>query len=306
VAAAEAEVARRRQLARQQRQARRQPFWKWARRFAGVLLLAGLTELIVAVLTAPTFKVRSVEIVGAQVTPRESIAAITDTLDAQNWVRVRTARAARELAALPAVQTARITRDFNWPPSLTAHITERRPFVRIGAGEAWWVVDENGVPFRRADKSDEGLYAVTSPKLAPRLGQPLSGPAWQRAAAITRALEGEKQSGWSWPLRRVYLDRDEFASLRLAGGAHDELLVRLGAAEWPEKLERARQALDYFDQTGRRAQVLNLVSYDRPAWTPASSFSSGQPDEEFGGDRAGDEQASAPDDLAKDREPARE
>ncbi len=268
------ELAERRQRARDLRQKKRQPLWKWARRIAGVLLLAGLFELVVAALTSPTFQIKSVQIEGAQITPRERINAITAPLAGQNWLRAKTKSATQRLVTLPTVKSAHIKREVHWPPRLKVEIEERRPFVRIGSGDAWWVADETGVPFRLADKSDDGLYAITSPKLAPQLGVALKSASWKRAAEITRALESEKQGGQNWALRRIYLDENDFASLRLSGGAHDEMLVRLGATEWPQKLERARQALEYFDQTGRRAQTLNLVSYNRPAWTPLVASSS--------------------------------
>ena len=46
------------------------------------------------------------------------------------------------------------------------------------------------------------------------------------------------------------------------------LLIRLGDEEWAPKLARARQALDYFERTGRRAAELDLVSFRRPRWRP--------------------------------------
>jgi endonuclease/exonuclease/phosphatase (EEP) superfamily protein YafD len=42
------------------------------------------------------------------------------------------------------------------------------------------------------------------------------------------------------------------------------MLIQMGADRWPEKLQRARRALTYFEATGRRAAVLNLISYSMP------------------------------------------
>jgi hypothetical protein len=82
------------------------------------------------------------------------------------------------------------------------------------------------------------------------------------------SLSRSEQKGTRWSLRRLYFDKQGFASLRLTGGAHDEMLIQMGSDNWSKKLQRARQALTYFEATGRRAAVLNLISYSMPTWTP--------------------------------------
>ena len=173
----------------------------------------------------------------------------------------------KALRTLPTVKSARITRALHWPPHLHLAIEEREPFVRVGGGDEWWVVDESGVPFRPAQKSpeDEKLFAITNPKFEPIAGKPLAKEEWEPAFQLASTLSAQKNA---WPLRRIYFDKNGFASLRLQGGRHDEMLIRLGGDRWPEKLDRARLALEYFDRTNQRAKTLNLVSYIMPQWTP--------------------------------------
>ena len=131
------------------------------------------------------------------------------------------------------------------------------------------MVDENGVPFRRAQKGDENFYALTGPKLQPQPGVPLPKTQWQESARLVTALnQAGSTPGGRWSLRRVYFDKNGFAALRLQGGAEDELLIRLGGDRWEEKLQKARIALAFFQRSGERAQSLNLVSYNVPQWTP--------------------------------------
>jgi hypothetical protein len=81
----------------------------------------------------------------------------------------------------------------------------------------------------------------------------------------------------------VYFDKNGFAALRVQGGSQDELLIRLGADRWEEKLQLARVALTFFERSGKRAQSLNLVSYNVPQWTPRQSAEAGStPDAETG------------------------
>ena len=252
---------------------KRAPFWKVVRFLALILLLAGSVELGVAVLTSPRFQVTETTISGAQITPQEDVAAIQQSLVGQNWARAKTSDALKKLQAIPTVKSARIVRALHWPPTLHIQLEERTPFARVGAGNDWWITDEDGVPFRRArqnnQRSDENFYALTSPKLQPQLGRPLPKTEWQNCARLVNALNaaGSTPSA-KWNLRRVYFDKNGFAALRLQGGSQDELLIRLGGDRWEEKLEKARMALSFFEVSGKRAQSLNLVSYNVPQWTP--------------------------------------
>ncbi|MDQ3813171.1 MAG: FtsQ-type POTRA domain-containing protein [Armatimonadota bacterium] len=264
--------ARRGQAARARGQAGsfqpRRPLWKRVRHVAGVLCLVGVGELVAAGLTSSRCEVREVGVTGLGITPEAAVEPIKNELIGQNWLRAHVQEAVRAVAALPTVRAASVGRELSWPPRLTVHIEERQPFARVGVNRRWWIVDEEGVPFRLAGSEDNHLYAVTGALLQPQLGQPLPSAAWQPVVEFTAALSADARQGHSWSLRRIHIDPRGFASLRLTGGPQDEVLVRLGAGPWPEKLRRARQALAYFDATGRRAQALNFVSLKMPTWTP--------------------------------------
>ncbi len=254
------------------RRKKRTPFWKVARFLALILMVAGGVELGVAALTSPRFQVTQVTLDGAQITPRDDVAAIQQSLVGQNWLRAKTSDAQEKLLAIPTVKSVRVVRALHWPPSLHIAIEERTPFARVGAGNEWWMVDETGVPFRRTQKNsgqdNSDFYALTSPKLQPKPGVALPKAEWQNCARLVGALNAAGSTpDAKWHLRRVYFDKNGFAALRLQGGSQDELLIRLGADRWEEKLQRARLALTFFERSGQRAQSLNLVSYNVPQWT---------------------------------------
>lgn len=243
------------------------PFWKRLRLLALVLLLIGAGQLVMASLTSPQFRVADVTVSGVQITDADKVLDAQQALIGQNWIRAQTDAAIKEISALPTVKSVSVSRALHWPPHLHIAIVERAPFVRVGAADNWWVVDESGVPFRRVEKSepDEELFAVTHPKFEPVAGETLPKENWEPAFRLVSELNTQKQD---WPLRRIYFDKNGFASLRLQGGRHDEMLVRLGGDRWSEKLDRARLALEYFERTDQRASTLNLVSYIMPQWTP--------------------------------------
>jgi hypothetical protein len=241
------------------------------RRWCGILLIIICLEFVVALLTAPHFAIERIEVEGLGITAPQDVAGVQSTLRGQNWLRASLPSAAANLQTLPTVREAHITRDFRWPPQVTVHIQERQPFARVGAGNDWWIVDQEGMPFRRAnlkEARDEALYAVTGPTLRPEIGKLLPGKTWQPVREFALSLSRSEQKGTRWSLRRLYFDKQGFASLRLTGGAHDEMLIQMGSDNWSKKLQRARQALTYFEATGRRAAVLNLISYSMPTWTP--------------------------------------
>lgn len=247
---------------------RRVALWKRARRWAYLLLLLLLGEMGVAMLTSSHFAIARVEVHGLNITTPAQVAPVQGALLGRNWLRAPLSGAKAELEKVPSVQRVEMTRMLAWPPQILIRVSERQPFARVGAGRKWFVVDSQGVPFRVATKEDEALYAVTGPTLQPQLGRALPAAAWNRVRQVARALAQSAAEGERWALRRLYFDRHGFASLRLTGGAQDETLVQLGSERWPEKLRRARQALAYFEATGRRASTLNLLSYSMPTWTP--------------------------------------
>lgn len=245
---------------------------------------------VFAILSWPQFEVKTVRLEGVQATPQAKVEAIAHTLVGQNFFRADHASVERTVAALPSVASAHVAREVGWPPRLKLVVNERRPLLKVGAGTEWWVVDETGMPYRKASPEDHDLYALTARQFQPQLGKPLAAKWWNRALELQRALrsdnalasgDGEKAqiaqtegtgrtNAPFWQLRRLYLDRHGMASIRVLGrGAlrqHNEMLIRLGESDWAAKLSRARVALAYFERTGRNAQELDLVSYTYPTW----------------------------------------
>lgn len=250
------------------------PFWKFLRRAVAVLALVGMIELVVAALTARPCEVQNLDVTGCELTDQEQVLAIAQPLVGQNWIRAGTKNIETQIEEIPTVQRAHVSRVLDWPPRLHITVEERVAFAKVGASDNWWVVDHSGVAFRPAEEKDKELYAVTSPKLAPLLGKALPEDKWRPVVEIADSLQNSQQG---WALRRIYFDKDGSAALRLTGGFHDETLVRLGTDHWSKKLVRASQALSYLEHDGRRAAVLNLVSYEMPQWTPKQPVTASTP-----------------------------
>ncbi|RYG60090.1 FtsQ-type POTRA domain-containing protein, partial [bacterium] len=255
-------------------------------------------QLGFAAFTAPQFEIKTVAITGAIKTPHALLHPIAQKLVGQNLLRADRQTIEKAVEKLPTVASARVARLPVWPPKVQLQIEERQPVLRVGAGNDWWVIDSQGVAFRRAGTDDSHLYQVVAPEFAPRQGRKLDPRAWSRAAALNAALKddnrivaeqtpGESQNQDAfWKLRRIYFDKNGLASLRLTNHGNsrqqNEMLLRLGDDHWKEKLARARVALSYFEKTGRRAQELDLVSLERPVWRPVPSHLDAGSDETSG------------------------
>ena len=263
------------------------------RRVIGRVVLASGVLLSVwaggTALTAPQFNVGRVEIDGVAQTSPAKVKQLAAKLIGQNVFLASRGQVATQVEALPTVASARVARAWSWPPHMKLVVTERQPILQVGAGTTWWVVDEAGIAFRRADRQDDHLDKLTAPQLKPVTGKALPAAPWRRARQLHAALAtdnalamggdegqngefgGSKQNKF-WDLRRIYLDENSAAALRISGKGdlkqHDELLVRLGEEEWATKLKQARVALAYFEKTGRHASELDLVSSEHPRWKP--------------------------------------
>ncbi|PQV63774.1 Cell division septal protein FtsQ [Abditibacterium utsteinense] len=266
---------------------RRMPLF--LKRILWLVALLFVGQLGFAAFTAPQFEIKSVEIEGLSATPPESLRPFARRLVGQNILRA--GRAAVENAArkVPTVADAKVVRKLNWPPKVALQITERQPLLKVGAGQNWWIIDQNGVAFRRSGPKDEAFYSVVAPQFKPALRQNLEPKTWGRVRALNAAIrrdndlartelnDANAETSPFWQLRRIYFDKDGLASLRVTRAAHREMLVRLGDDAWPEKLARARVALAYFERTNRKAAELDLVSLERPVWTPIVAQTGAKP-----------------------------
>ena len=259
------------------------------RRIVGRVFLAGFVLFSVwcgaMALTAPQFEVHRIDISGTQRTSLAQLKTLTGQLVGKNIFRAPRSHVEEQVEAIATVKAAHLARVWSWPPHMTLQITERQPILQVGAGTTWWVADAQGVAYRRADRADNGLYQLTSSQFKPATGKPLPTALWQRARELQAALAADnalvaRENGGAngskfWDLRRVYLDENGAASLRVGGAgalkAHAELLIRLGEEGWPAKLKQARVALAYFERTGRRASELDLVSGEHPRWRPKAT-----------------------------------
>lgn len=247
------------------------PLWKKFRAVCVLLLLLGTTELGIAAFTSSHFDVTQVRLAGLRNTASSPVKAVAKQLVGQNWLHSNSDAVVQKIEQIPTVDSVQVRRVWEWPLQLEVVVQERQPFVLIGGGQDWWVVDAKGVPYAHVKQQvGKNLEAVSGPNFHPQLGKKLPAGQWKKVVQLVSAVEQDQrlaQNGFSWNLRRISFDDKNNVTLRL-NDPHDEVLVQLGANEWERKLERARVALAYLDRSGQSARVLNFVSYKIPTWIP--------------------------------------
>ncbi|HIZ37118.1 MAG TPA: FtsQ-type POTRA domain-containing protein [Candidatus Ruania gallistercoris] len=143
---------------------------------AGVLLLVGL-GYVVLFSSLLALRGGEIEVTGTnQIVSEEEVLAVVTAAEGTPLARVDTAGLAGDLTTIVGVREAHLER--NWPHGLQVVIEPRVPVAVVQDGEAYAVLDGDGVELSRSDEPAEDLPVVDVP-----LGEE------DTAAALTAVLE---------------------------------------------------------------------------------------------------------------------
>jgi cell division protein FtsQ len=137
----------------------------------GVLAVVGL--LIWTVYATAVFGVREVRVVGAAVASVEQVRAAAAIGARSPLARVDLDRVRARVEGLAPVDHAVVTRD--WPDAVVVQVVERTPVAAVPRGDAFLLMDGEGVAFTTAARPPAGLPVV-------RLANPAPGDINTRAA----------------------------------------------------------------------------------------------------------------------------
>ena len=204
---------------------------KFKRIFGRLALLAALffaVQTVVAAFTAPQFRIDKVAVSGLQETPRAQIDRLLAPLQGKNVFLAPRAQVARQIEALPTVASAKVRLNAGWPPRVALALVERQAIFRVGEGANQWVVDREGVLFRRAATRDDALYRLETPFHQLKTAQKMPKDFWARALDFHETLQSDnalaaQNTGASetnqapfWNFRRIELDKKGALTLELA------------------------------------------------------------------------------------------
>ncbi len=233
-----------------------------SRRLRPAVRLVGLAVLLTAVaasfaaaflwlLTAPRFAVAAIEVQGTHRMSPTDVLSAAGILPGENLFRLDADRVVARLLRLPPVKRALVIRAF--PNRVTLVVEERVPFALAQAGRLYWL-DEEGVslgPEPRAVSPRLPVISGIDPEEA-RHG----GSAADRARGAVSLVRSMLRTGS--PLSREISEID-------MGGPDGPVLytvegveVRLGNADWEDRLARLDGVLAQFRSLGEPVEYVDL------------------------------------------------
>lgn len=206
-----------------------QSSYRWRRGMGLVLLvmvaLGGLgyggRELL---LHGARFRVAQIQVTGAGAVDPALIRAACGVRLGEPLLSVRTDQVQRRVAAIPALASVRVSRD--WPGTLAVRVTERSPVALAASAAGPLLVDATGYAYQPAPNPAPTLPRLAADRVAP------DDPATQAGLAVLTALPAQVRD----QTQVVTAAGPSDVSLRLAGGKQ----VRWGSP----------------DQAARKAAVL--------------------------------------------------
>ncbi|MGW5521405.1 cell division protein FtsQ/DivIB [Gordonia sp. NPDC003950] len=111
----------------------------------GVVAAVVIVGMVLVAYLTPLMSVRGTEISGTRTVPGAQVLAAAAVPSGTPLLQVDTGAAARRIAAIPSVESARVQRSY--PSTLEITITERVPVAVVTEGDKLHVLDRSGVGY---------------------------------------------------------------------------------------------------------------------------------------------------------------
>lgn len=160
--------------------------------FAAVATVVAL--LINLVWFSSVFDVRTVKILGTNLTTTAQVRTAAGIELGQPVARVDVAAVAERIRAIKVIESVDVRRGL--PHSIVIDVHERVPIAATTAADGtWWLVDKQGVMFRKVDKLQPGLTVVQAyTELFRGIGARMAAgmPDWLRQRVATVSVYAEE------------------------------------------------------------------------------------------------------------------
>lgn len=227
-----------------------------ALKLAAILLLLGSTAAALAtairwLLTSPRFAVAAVEVQGTSRLSRAEVLDAAGIAPGDNLFRLNGEEVAARLRRLRPVKRAEVIRSL--PNRVTLVVEERVPFTLAQAGRLYWL-DEDGITLGRELRAVTPPLPVVTGILPEETGN--GGEAADRARGAVSLIRSMLRTGS--PLTR------EISEIHMSGADGPVLYtvegieVRLGTADWEERLGRLDGVLAQIRSLGEPVEYVDL------------------------------------------------
>lgn len=218
--------------------------------------------------TSPTFAVQTITFGGLQRAHEADLLKLAGVLPGQNIFAFDVSSAERAMGQHPWIRSVELERHL--PSGLAVSVVEHHPVAIASLGELY-LVDEEGVPFRKVQAGDDlDLPLVTGIGRDEYVEKKAETEARFREALAVMDAYRAVATGESERLSEVRLEPME---LVLVTGHGQE--VRLGEGGTEEKLARLERVRAELRQRGLTAEVIHLDNRARPGWVAVKLASRG-------------------------------
>jgi cell division protein FtsQ len=222
---------------------------RWRRRLVAFrpygigLVAAGLVGFLGwLVFFSSWLAVDGVEVDGVELLSAKEVVAAAEVDVGTPLARVDLDEITGRIEAIPEVSEADVHR--SWPDTVTITVVERTPIAAVRQQGSWWVMDGEGVVFRRTGSRDEALPVVQAPS-------GLGDEAMREVAEVVTALPADILED----TKRVQAETMDSITVKLRGGRE---VVWGSAAESERKAEVLRVLL------AQEAQVYDVSVPEQP------------------------------------------
>jgi cell division protein FtsQ len=206
---------------------------------AGVLALAGVLTWVVY--GTAVLGVRTIRVVGAEVLTPLEVRAAAAVADRQPLAGVDLGDVTSRVEALPPVDRAVVSR--RWPHTIVIEVVERTPVAAVPAGQAFRLVDDEGVPFRDVREAPAGLPVA-------RVAAPGPSDADTRAALTVLASLTDEL-------------REQLTEISVEGPARIKLTLAKGrAVVWGDDTQNETKAKVATSLLARKGDVIDVSAPD--------------------------------------------
>jgi len=227
-------------------------------RTLGIVGLAGLLALLMVyaynfALCADYFQLKDTVIRGCKRISEEEVKTLAGISAPLNILTVNPEKMARAIEESPWVRNASVGREL--PDRLVIEVTEREPAALLKKGSDLYLVDRDGVVFKKFETDD----SVDAPVFTGfyRNGD-LRGELLNKVFAFLDYLSGNDYFPRVWNVSEIYVD--EVHDLSVVTDNH--LFLNLGFDDYEKKLKRLRKVMADLARRGLEGRSLSIDLVD--------------------------------------------
>ena len=206
---------------------------------------------------SPRFALRTVRVRGLQRATEHELLRLANVGPGANLWSLDPTAVGQAMSAHPWVSSVEVTRSL--PDTLVLRVEEREPVALAALGDLY-VVDAQGVPFKRVSASDRLDLPLLTGISRDAAAQDPGGTAARFREALAVA-DAYRQAFPRPRLSEVLVDEASFQLLTADG-----VRVVLGRSATTEQLHRLQRVRDELQQRGVAAAAIHLENRVRPGW----------------------------------------